>query len=290
MQEIKKKIDNVLEENDCYYITKIAEKPQNFLKRFHDDSIPIDLFCFLLGYPSCLCRDCCNDPIITKNEIEKQKNAILSVNLKDIKMFCSFGEHIKLLRILIHVEYVELVCISKSLKFPDSLKNLKCLLFSNGFIEFLPSLGEKMFPNLQVLDCSDNYVKDLKCISSAKRLRVLKCSGNCVESLHPLRNLILLEYVDCRDNEIIHENLSILRGLTNLQYLDLRGNQVKSAKGLPTNVKDADLHDNPCETSKNIHEISGSVHFKKLKNLIFLKNTFIGWISEYCLMSLYDYF
>lgn len=80
----------------------------------------------------------------------------------------------------------------------NGLSSLKYLDISSSNIEYVNCLRLEYIPNLEYLDCSDNYLErlNLKCLP---KLKTLKCSKSDVKYLD-LRYNPQLIYLDCSDN------------------------------------------------------------------------------------------
>jgi len=77
------------------------------------------------------------------------------------------------------------------------------------------------FVNLEVLDCSNNQLTELK-LGNCLQLRLINCSFNKLTTLD-LTNLTKLEMIDCADNYLTELNYSSLNS-AKLTYLNINNN------------------------------------------------------------------
>jgi len=113
--------------------------------------------------------------------------------------------------------------VSKLPSIPHNLEVLHCCFNEIMYIPPLP-------PTITRLDCSFNRLMDLP-THSTPQLQHLECSDNYIKSLPPLSNVLV--YLYCGDN-----HLETLPPLPNsLKRIDCSGNHIKHLPTLPENLE-----------------------------------------------------
>ena len=118
------------------------------------------------------------------------------------------------------------------------------------------------FPNMCLLDCSNNHLTTLDALSDCVNLEDLVCYENDITTLDGLKNCVNLRELDCSDNQLT--TLNGLKNCVNLQKLFCHDNHLTTLDEL---INCVNLQELDCSVNE-IVTLDGLINCINLQNLI----------------------
>jgi len=138
-------------------------------------------------------------------------------------------------------------------------ENVTELIIPMCGINALPDL--KNLPNLKIINCRGNKLKNLNGIEGLVKLKILNCSNNELSSLNEIKKLTNLKILNCNRNKL--KNLNGIKRLVKLKNLDCWHNELKNLNGIEELKKMEALN---CRNNKLI-SLKGIEELTKLRTL-----------------------
>lgn len=110
------------------------------------------------------------------------------------------------------------------------MKSLNRLNLKDNYISDIYRLGYCY--NLEILDLSNNRIREIGHITRFVKLKNLKINDNLLTTLTPMAGLNYLESIEAENNEIVNlnNNLEALAEISSLKELTLKNNPVRNKK------------------------------------------------------------
>lgn len=235
--------------------------------------------------------------IITQYELEK----ITEIYLYNMELINLYGLQYMCNLIRLYIAENNITDIS----YIENLIQLLELDISNNLLGTPQSIHLSKLTNLKYLDISNTNINSLDSIENCTQLVELYFFENSISSLYPIRNMILLEFINAGNNNIsdltylllmqnlkfidlFNNNISDLTSissLSNLENINLAFNKISNIEKLSTltNLKSINLTGNEILDLTPIDNLDNLIYFTAQFQNIVLPSVSIGLETEYTL-------